>query len=68
MRPRDQAEVCPADKRTTVTRLEAGLITMSRNIYEAIRTDKLEEVTIRLNLGEDIDQSFPPRLEPLAVS
>ena len=40
---------------------------MSRNIYEAIKTDKLEEVTIRLNLGEDIDQSFPPRLEPLAV-
>ena len=49
----------------TVTGLEAGLVTMSRNIYEAIRTDKLEEVTIRLNLGEDIDQSFPPRLEPL---
>ena len=45
----------------TVTRLEAELITMSRNIYEAIRTDKLEEVTIRLNLGEDIDQSYPPR-------
>ena len=49
----------------TVTRLEAGLITMSRNIYEAIRTDKLEEVTIRLNLGEDIDQSFPPRFDHL---
>ena len=49
----------------TVTRLEAGLVTMSRNIYEAIRTDKLEEVTIRLNLGEDIDQSFPPRLDHL---
>ena len=35
---------------------------MSRNIFEAIRADKLEEVTIRLNLGEDIDQAFPPRL------
>ena len=40
---------------------------MSRNIFEAIRTDKLEEVTIRLNLGEDIDQSFPPRWESLTV-
>ena len=49
----------------TVTRQEAALITMSRSIFEAIRTDKLEEVTIRLNLGEDIDQSFPPRLQPV---
>ena len=38
---------------------------MSSNIYEAIRRDKVEEVTIRLNLGEDIDQSFPPRLQPV---
>ena len=38
-----------------------NIITMSRNIFEAIRAGRLEEVTIRLNLGEDIDQAFPPR-------
>ena len=34
---------------------------MSRSLHDAVKAGTLEEVIIRLNLGEDIDQSFPPR-------
>ena len=34
---------------------------MSRSLHEAVKVGKVEEVIIRLNIGEDIDQSYPPR-------
>jgi len=36
---------------------------MSRSLHEAVKVGKVEEVIIRLNIGEDIDQSYPPRHE-----
>ena len=34
---------------------------MSLSLHDAIKAGNVEEVTIRLNMGEDIDQSYPPR-------
>ena len=36
-------------------------IDMSRSLHEAVRSNNVEEVIIRLNLGEDINQRYPPR-------
>jgi len=36
---------------------------MSRNIQDAIKANNVQEVTIRLNMGEDINQCFHPRYE-----
>ena len=37
------------------------IISMSRSLHDAIKSGSEEEVTVRLNMGEDVNQSFPPR-------
>jgi len=34
---------------------------MSRSLHDAIKSGNEEEVVTRLNMGEDVNQSFPPR-------
>jgi hypothetical protein len=34
---------------------------MSRSLHDAISSGNEEEVTARLNMGEDVNQSFSPR-------
>merc|ERR1711872_977763 len=36
-------------------------ISMSRSLHDAILSGNEEEVVTRLNMGEDVNQSFPPR-------
>ena len=37
------------------------LISMSRSLHDAILSKNGEEVVTRLNMGEDVNQSHPPR-------
>ena len=35
---------------------------MSRSLQDAVASGNLGEVEVRINMGEDVNDSFPPRL------
>ena len=35
---------------------------MSRSLQDAVTSGNVGEVAVRLNMGEDVNDSFPPRL------
>ena len=38
---------------------------MSRSLQDAVATGSIGEVEVRINMGEDVNDSFPPRLVEL---
>ena len=44
---------------------ESSVFLMSRSLQDAVATGSIGEVEVRINMGEDVNDSFPPRLVEL---
>ena len=44
---------------------ESSVFLMSRSLQDAVATGSIGEVEVRINMGEDVNDSFPPRLVDL---
>ena len=44
---------------------ESSVFLMSRSLQDAVASGNLGEVEVRINMGEDVNDSFPPRLVDL---
>ena len=41
---------------------EPSVFLMSRSLQDAVASGNIGEVEVRINMGEDVNDSFPPRL------
>ena len=44
------------------TLTESSVFLMSRSLQDAVASGNIGEVEVRINMGEDVNDSFPPRL------
>ena len=44
---------------------ESSVLLMSRSLQDAVASGNIGEVEVRINMGEDVNDSFPPRLVEL---
>ena len=44
---------------------ESSVFLMSRSLQDAVASGNIGEVEVRINMGEDVNDSFPPRLVDL---
>ena len=47
------------------TLTESSVFLMSRSLQDAVASGNIGEVEVRINMGEDVNDSFPPRLVDL---